>query len=230
MRPADSDQIRALPLFRDMSDTHFAELMRAAFLQRFPERMLLFKEGDPPDFLHVVVEGAVEHFATLGDRETTIETLRPVTTFILAAVIQDEVYLKSARTLVPSRILMIPAEAVRTVFSRDAAFARAIVSELAQRYRSVVRTLKNQKLRTGAERLAAWILQSERQTGAKGRVVLDTDKRTLASLLGMTPENLSRNLATLASECIANEGREIKITDRAKLARIAHPNELIDQV
>ena len=229
MRPADADLIRALPLFRDMSDSHFADLMRAAFLQRFPERVLLFREGELPDFLHVVVEGAVEQFATLGGRETTVDTMRPVTAFILAAVIQDDVYLKSARTLLPSRILMIPAEAVRTIFSRDAAFARAIVSELALRYRSIVRTLKNQKLRTGAERLAAWILESDRQNGAGGRVVLDIDKRTLASLLGMTPENLSRNLATLAAGCIASEGREIRITDRAKLAEIAQPNALIDQ-
>ncbi len=102
MRPADADLIRALPLFRDMSEGHFADLMRAAFLQRFPERVLLFREGELPDFLHVVVEGAVEQFATLGGRETTVDTMRPVTAFILAAVIQDDVYLKSARTLLPS--------------------------------------------------------------------------------------------------------------------------------
>ena len=54
---------------------------------------------------------------------------------------------------------MIPAQAVRDVFGRDAAFARAIVNELAERYRRVVRVLKDQKLRTGIERLANWILE-----------------------------------------------------------------------
>ena len=73
-----------------------------------------------------------------------------MTTFILAAVIRDEVYLKSARTLTPAQILMIPAQTVRDVFGRDAAFARAIVNELAERYRGLVRALKNEKLRTGA--------------------------------------------------------------------------------
>jgi CRP/FNR family transcriptional activator FtrB len=165
MRSGDSELIRALPLFQEMDDAHFEELIKAAFLQRFPDHVVLIREGEFPDFLHVVVEGSVELFAANRNRETTIGALRPVTTFILAAVVQDQVYLKSARTLAPSRILMIPAEAVRAIFSRDAGFARAIVRELAIRYRGIVRTLKNQKLRTGVERLANWILQADHGSG-----------------------------------------------------------------
>jgi CRP/FNR family transcriptional activator FtrB len=190
--------------------------------------VVLFREGELPDFLYIVVEGTVELFSTHNGHETTIDTVRPVASFILAAVIQDDVYLKSARTLGPCRILMIPAEAVRTIFGRDAGFARAVVGELALRYRSVVRALKNQKLRTGTERLANWILQTDHVGGGKGRFTLPYDKRTLASLLGMTPENLSRNLATLADQCISNEGRDVAILDRDKLTRAANPNPLID--
>jgi CRP/FNR family transcriptional regulator, transcriptional activator FtrB len=229
MRPQDSELIRALPLFRGMSDVQFGELVHAAFLQRFPAHVTLIKEGEPPDFLHVVVDGTVELFATDRGSETTIDILHPVTTFILAAVIQDDVYLKSARTLTPGQILMIPAESVRSVFGQDAMFARAVVSELAMRYRGVVRELKNQKLRTGVERLANWILQMDTHGGGTGRFTLGYDKRTIASLLGMTPENLSRNLATLSADCIASEGRDIAITDRDRLVRIATPNPLIDR-
>lgn len=229
MRPQDSELIRALPLFRGMSDAQFDDLVHAAFLQRFPAHVVLIKEGEPADFLHVVVEGAVELFAAWGGRETTIDILHPVTTFILAAVVQDQVYLKSARTLTPARILMVPAEAVRNVFGHDAVFARAVVSELAARYRDVVRELKNQKLRTGIERLASWILAAEAASGGTGTVSFVYDKRTIAALLGMTPENLSRNLATLSTDCISSGMREIKITDRDRLLRIAMPDPLIDR-
>jgi CRP/FNR family transcriptional activator FtrB len=228
MRPADIEQIRALSLFRDMSDSHFAELIRAGFLQRFPEHVMLFREGEVPDFLYIVVEGNVELFSDHANHETTIDIIQPVSTFILAAVVQDDVYLTSARTLGTCRILMIPAEAVRSLFGRDAGFARAVVGELAVRYRGIVRALKNQKLRTGTERLANWILQTDRRDGNRGRFTLPYDKRTLASLLGMTPENLSRNLGTLAAGCIASEGRDIVITDRDKLTKSATPNPLID--
>ena len=228
MRSSDLELVRGLPLFLGMAPENFDGLVGAALLQKFPPHVTLIREGDLPDFLHVIVEGSVELFAESDGRETTIKIVRPVATFILAAVIRDEVYLKSARTLTPAQILMIPAAAVREVFDRDAAFARAIVGELALRYRDMVRALKDQKLRTGTERLANWILETDRQQGGSGRIVLPHDKRTLASRLGMTPENLSRNLASLAAHGVAGSGREIVIADRDALQRWAKPNPLID--
>jgi CRP/FNR family transcriptional activator FtrB len=228
MRDTDRKLIRALPLFRDMTEANSDELMRAAFLQRFPQHVMLHREGDLPDFLHVVVEGSVELFGTHDHHETTIDIIRPVTTFILAAVIRDAVYLKSARTLAPAQILMIPAQTVRDVFSRDAAFARAIVGELAERYRSVVRSLKNEKLRNSAERLANWILQAGSEQGNQHNVELPFDKRTLASHLGMTPENLSRNLNLLSKYGVRSSGRDIVIDDPSVLKQFAKPNALID--
>jgi CRP/FNR family transcriptional activator FtrB len=228
MRATDRTLIRALPLFQDMSGTNFDDLMRAAFLQRFPQHVTLLREGDLPDFLHIVVEGSVELFGTHDRHETTIDIIHPVTTFILAAVIRDAVYLKSARTLSPARILMIPAQTVRDVFGRDAAFARAIVNELAERYRSVVRSLKNEKLRNSAERLANWILHAGSQQGDRRSIELTFDKRTLASRLGMTPENLSRNLTMLSKYGVRSSGRDIVIEDPTALEQFAKPNALID--
>jgi CRP/FNR family transcriptional activator FtrB len=228
VRQSDCELIRALPLFCDMSEENFGKLMNAAFLQRFPQRVALIDEGNSPDFLHIVVEGSVEMFCAHAGHETTIEIMRPVTTFILAAVIRDEVYLKSARTLTPAQVLMIPAKTVREVFGRDAAFARAIVNELASRYRSVVRSLKNEKLRSSAERLANWLLRTHAEQGHRRLIELAIDKRTLASSLGMTPENLSRNLALLAKYGVKSSGRDILIDDPTALSTFARPNILID--
>jgi CRP/FNR family transcriptional activator FtrB len=228
VRQADWKLIRALPLFSDMSEANFAELVGAAFLQRFPQGVSLLAEGDLPDFLHIVIDGSVELFATHDGHETTIDIIRPVTTFILAAVIRDAVYLKSARTLAPAQILTLPAQTVRDVFGSDAFFARAVVNELAERYRGVVRSLKNEKLRTSAERLANWILYTDVQQGLRNQIDLQFDKRVLASCLGMTPENLSRNLTLLGKHGVSSCGRNIVIEDAAALERFAKPNSLID--
>jgi CRP/FNR family transcriptional activator FtrB len=228
MRRMDVTAIRDLPLFSDMSSTHFESLLGGALLQKFPAHVTLIHEGELPDFLHVVVEGSVELFAAWEGQETTLDIIGPATTFILAAVIRDEVYLKSARTLTPAHILLVPAEAVRDVFGRDAAFARSVVNELAGRYRRLVRLLKDQKLRTGTEKLANWILGEDRRQGSTGRIELNHDKRTLSSRLGMTPENLSRNLAALTAHGVSGAGKEIVIADRAALTKLARPHALID--
>jgi CRP/FNR family transcriptional activator FtrB len=54
------------------------------------------------------------------------------------------------------------------------------------------------------------------------------DKRTLASRLGMTPENLSRNLALLAKYGVKSSGRDIVIEDPSALEKFAKPNAFID--
>ncbi|MCC5978496.1 MAG: helix-turn-helix domain-containing protein [Salinarimonas sp.] len=229
MRSDDLDLLRELPLFQGISDAGFRELTQAAFLQRFPAQVTLINEGEHPDFLHVVLEGLVEMFARDRQRETVLTIVQPVSTFILAAVITDEIYLKSARTLVASRILMLPAASVRKVFAEEPAFARAIVGELGFRYREVVRELKNQKLRSGAERLAAWLLgQREIADGAR-EITIPFEKRVLASLLGMTPENLSRAFATLAAYDVTTSGRRIVIGDPAALWKLVQPSQFIDE-
>jgi CRP/FNR family transcriptional activator FtrB len=228
MRIAELELIRELPLFHDIAPDNFDKLTEAALLQRFPARVELIHEGALPDFLHVVVEGSIELYAQHNDRETTLDILGPLTTFILAAVIRDEPYLKSARTLSEARILMIPANALRVAFSRDSAFARAIVNELATRYRSIVRALKNEKQRTSCERLANWILKTDARQGRTGNVAFEYDKRTLASLLGMTPENLSRSFSQLKKHGIRSANRGVVIEDRSALEQFSRPTPLID--
>ena len=125
------------------------------------------------------------------------------------------------RTLKRSRVLAMRADAVRNAFDADAAFARAIVCELSRGFRRVLAELKNQKLRTSTERLADWLLRANAQLGDTGRFTLPSDKRTLASLLGMTPENLSRSLKTLSERGVVVHGRDILLKDPAGLARIA---------
>jgi CRP/FNR family transcriptional regulator, transcriptional activator FtrB len=224
LRQADLDHIRKLPLFADIAPPHFDELVAGAFLQRFPSRTDLIGEGDLPDFLHIVVEGKVEVFGTLEESETTLAILGSGATFVVAAVVRDEVYLTSARTLDAARILMIPAAAVRGVFDKDAAFARAVVGDLAGRYRQLVRDIKNNKLRTGLERLANYLLHLQADRGGKGALELPIEKRTLASYLGMAPENLSRALVQLADHGVEVGGGKITIVDKALLRRLARPS------
>lgn len=228
MRLEDRDDIRRLALFSDMEAAIFEELMQAAFLQRFPAQVHLIEEGDSADFLYVVVEGCVELFANANGRETTMDLIHPVSTFILAAVMRDAVYLMSARTTLKSRILMIPSANIRGIFERDATFARAMVVELARCYRQVVKALKNQKLRGAVERLANYLLAADREHGGSGAITLGTDKRTLAALLGMTPENLSRAFNTLKAYGVEVDGREIRLTTTPELERLAKPTLLID--
>ena len=221
------DDLRSLDLFRNMQRANFDSLMRAAYVQNFPPRIDLIHEGDTPDFLHVVLTGSVDLFSTWNGRETSMATVRPVSTFILAASVKDAPYLMSARTLEKSRIVLLPSEDVRAIFDIDHDFARAIVTELAQCYRAVVKNTKDLKLRSSLERLANYLLRERGREGADA-FTLRMEKRRLASSLGMTPENLSRAFKALEAYGVQVTGTRITLMDPEDLSGFAKPNPLID--
>ena len=227
MRPGDAERGRALPMFADLDAASFEAITLSAFLQRFPANTQLLLEGDTVDFLYVLLDGQVELSGTWNDRETVLAVLRPVSTFILAAVVLDAEALMGARTIERSDILMIPGAAIRARMADDAAFAVAIARELSGCYRGLVRSIKNQKLRTGVERLANYLLQLHARANGD-TFELPHEKRVLASLLGMTPENLSRAFGTLRPYGVAVNGAEVRLTLLADLRRLAKPDPLIE--
>jgi CRP/FNR family transcriptional regulator, transcriptional activator FtrB len=227
MRPEDIPEIRTLDLFQNMSDDTFKDLVRGAYVQNFPPQIDLVEEGDPADFLHIVVGGCVELYANWNGRDTTMAMVRPISTFILAATIKDGPYLMSARTVEKSRVVLLPSNDVRTAFKQDGAFALSVINELANCYRSVVKNTKNLKLRTSLERLANYISRSQIRANAL-EFDLMMDKRRLASFLGMTPENLSRAIKALRPYGVNFDGARVKITNLEDLNQLARPDPLID--
>jgi CRP/FNR family transcriptional activator FtrB len=220
--------VRQLHLFSEMTEDSYEQLMRGSYVQNFPPQIDMIHEGESSDFLHVVLSGAVELYASWNGRETSMDIVRPISTFILAATIKDAPYLMSARTIEKSRIALIPSQDVRAAFVADNDFARAIVTELAQCYRTVVKTHKDVKLRTSLERLANYLLRQQVRAGGADKFDLPFEKRVLSSLLGMTPENLSRAFKSLIPYGVVVDGRAIHIQSSSDLREFAKPSPLID--
>ncbi len=228
MAESHLSDVRALGLFSCMDDANFETLMRGSYVLNFPPQTELITEADPSDFLHIILMGSVELFSNWNMRETSMATVKPVSTFILAATIRDAPYLMSARTIEKSRITLIPSQDVRAVFDTDAHFARSIVSELAMCYRSIVKNTKDLKLRTSLERLANYLLRQQQYAGGAPEFELPIEKRRMASLLGMTPESLSRAFKGLSPYGVKISGNKVIIVNHDDLLKFAKPSKLID--
>lgn len=228
MRAHEILHVKSLPLFSEMAPQSFEGLVSAALLQQFPAGVVLIHEGQYADFLHVLLDGLVELFTVQNGAEWGISLVNPVSTFILAAVVGDLPYLNSARTLTESRVLLIPAQRVRAVFDEDVAFARVVAHELARAYRLSVKKMKSFMARSSIERLANWILSEAQKDPSGSRVALHFERAKLASHIGTTRENLSRNLTQLTEHGVRIRGREIVIDDKALLEAFARPQRFID--
>lgn len=114
---------------------------------RSPADAVLFSQGEPPDFLHILIDGRVGLIGEGADgKQVVVEFMEPGESFILAAVLTDAPYLMTARTLHRSRVMLIPAKQLRERVSTDAALASKMLASLARHYRMLVRQIKDLKL------------------------------------------------------------------------------------
>jgi CRP/FNR family transcriptional activator FtrB len=230
IRDDDIAALRSLTPFSEMAEENLQALVQASYLQRFPASTELIEEGDRADMLHILLDGVMELYGRFKDREGTLIIMHPVRAFILAAIVQDLPYLMSARTVHPARILMIPAPIAQRLLRSDSAFNDAMMRALADEFRRVLKALKSHKLRDGTERIAAYFLELRHKNADADVVRLPADRKTIATYLGMTRENLSRSLQTVREHGAAVRGNEIHFRDIDKLRMLAYPSRLIDDL
>lgn len=224
-----------LPLFAGLSAAAQTSLLSQSFVQTQPAEAELFEQGQMAQFLHVILQGRVAlvgeapamEASAPAERQAIIEIFEPGEAIILAAVLLDMPYLMSARIMAPARIAFVPAPLVREFIDREAAFGKATSHMLARHWRLLSRQLKDQKLRSGGQRLAGYLLSfSKGATSGSSTFDLPIDRRSLASWLGMTAENLSRSLAQLKLHGVEISGRHAHIADLAKLRAFSAEDDL----
>jgi len=228
LRAGERPEIAKLPLFAEMNEQQRDRVFAASHLQVFPPQLILFEVGQKPDFLYVLVDGLIELFTSNADRDSTLAIVEPVSSFILAALVTDQPFLMAARTLKSSRVMLIPAELLRDVIKQDGALMQQAMRELAVGYRNMVRALTDMKLRQSTERLGNFLLRESQKRNGEMNLQLRGEKKLLASLLGMTPENLSRAISALSKHGVAVDGSRIKITDHDALVKFARPDPFED--
>lgn len=219
---------RELKLLAGMERQAYRDLMEISSAPVLEPRSIIFKEGTTATHLHVVLSGSVELFATSQKKEASLAVLEPGDAFILAAVVKDGPTLMAARTIERSQILFIPATAFRAALKADTGLALAVALELGDQFRGMVRQLRNQKLRSGKQRLAAYLLLQQRRQGRRDAVCLALKKRTLASLLGLEPETLSRAFAELRAEGVEVRGDLVLLPDIKRLEELVGADWSLD--
>ena len=110
----------------------------------------------------------------------------------------------------------------REAIAEDIALSRASVAALARHWRLMVEQVVDLKLRSAEQRLLRFLARRLPESDDATHTDMPEPRAAIAGRLGMTPETLSRLLASLeAQDLIRSEGRRIAVPDRARLLRAA---------
>ena len=217
--------IANLPLFKNSSKPHLAELARHARTQHVTRGTLIVHRGDKLQGLLAVAYGMVK-LSLRGDagEEKILRLVGSGEIFGEPAAFLETPMPLDAVALADSLLVMLPVAAINTLIDREPGFARRLIASLSQRMNEMVADVEATNLHGALERVAAYLDSlAEPQAKSPVTVRLPATKTVIAARLGVTKETFSRLLRELGQRnAVSVARREVTLLDRERLADIAH--------
>ena len=206
---------------------------------------IIFQEGDSGEGFYIVAEGKIKVFKmSFEGKEQILHIYGPGHTFGEVPVFQGKSFPASAMALEASTILFLPRQAFVQQLGKSPALAMNMLADLSRRLREFTVQIENLSLKEVPARLAAYILTLAQEEAEQSQmfplekklqkkrlatisVSLPVSKVQLASLIGTTPETISRVLKKMdQAEFIKAEGKKILILDQEGLEELSHTGRL----
>ncbi|WP_456432616.1 Crp/Fnr family transcriptional regulator [Thermosulfuriphilus sp.] len=190
--------------------------------RRYPAKRLIFAEGDEALGFYVVLSGRVKIFKVApSGKEQILHIFGPGEPFGEVAVFSGGRFPAYAQTLEASHLLYFPRKDFVHLIQQEPSLALNMLAVLSRRLRQFTAMIEALALKEVSERLAAYLLLLEERQ-KNNPIRLDINKGQLASLLGTTPETISRVFTRLAREgYIEVDGRQIELANRQALQELA---------
>lgn len=212
------DILAASPLFHGLPLQQLAAVQTIAVARNYDRGETIFAEGDSGSGFYLIADGKVKIFKlSPAGKEHILHIFGPGEPFGEVAVFHGQPFPAGAETLAPSRLLYFPREDFARLMT-DSAIAMNLLAVMALRLRRFAGQIENLSLKEVPSRLASYLLYLSEKQDDRSRVTLDVSKGQLASLLGASPETLSRIFAKMTEEgLIEVRGRVIVLKNIAGL-------------
>ncbi len=219
-----SDDILArVPGFGGLPPQDLDKIQSISSVRRFSKREVIFSQGDEGHGFFVVAKGRVKILKVSPEgKEITLHVCGVGDHFGQVTVYAGRAYPAGAEALAPSELIFIPRQAFLELIAREPAVALKMLSILSIRLRELTMQVENLALKEVPGRLASYLLHLGERQKAPGAVTLDMLKGQLSSILGTTPETLSRVFADMSARALISVDRtEVVLLDPEGLEDLA---------
>lgn len=189
--------IRDLPLLARLPEDDFQALASRGVLRRFAAGTVIFREGDPGDALHVVVEGQVRITVLSGSgSEATVATVTTGDCFGEFGLLDGKPRSATATAIPATRTFVVARRDFVDWLSGRPAAALALLETLSLRLRKADEALADLTFLVIEQRLAKQILRllTASQDGTSERIPVRVTQAELASQLGVSRERVNKQL------------------------------------
>ncbi|HOY86113.1 MAG: Crp/Fnr family transcriptional regulator [Methylotenera sp.] len=206
-------------MFSELQPSQIELLANGTRLVDIPRGGTLFNRGDKAHGFYLLLEGQIKLgvISPQGD-EKVIGLIQPGESFGEAVLFLERSFPVYAQTTLDSKVLLITREAIFDILDNDVTVVRRMLAAISARNRQLVNDIESISLQNSTQRLIGYLLQISADSPNPERVQLPANKLTIASMLNLTPETLSRVMLRLSNAgLIEVNGKEIVITNVAGL-------------
>ncbi len=206
-------------LFNGLSKSMLERVASLAQKKSLNKGEAIFFEGDDATGFYMAAEGKVKIFKmSLDGREQILHIFGPGEPFGEVPVFHGQPFPANAVTLCKAKLLFFPRKDFVELVSTTPSLALSMLAMLSLRLRRFTSQIESLSLKEVPGRLAAHLIYLAEEQGRTDQVVLDIPKGQLASLLGTSPETLSRIFSKMSEEgLIKVAGKTIHILDYEEL-------------
>lgn len=208
-------------MFRELNAEQIARIAEHSQIIDFPKGTSVFNRGDAAIGLYILLEGQLKLGVTSPQgTEKIISIVSPGESFGEAILFLDRQFPVYAQAILDSQVLLVPKNLIFSMLDHDAMFARKMLAGLSIRMHQLVQDIEMLSLQSCTQRFIGYLLQISADAPDASNITLPASKTTIASLLNLTPETLSRTLAKLQQlGLIEVNGKDVMITDVKKLRK-----------
>ncbi|WP_124948547.1 Crp/Fnr family transcriptional regulator [Sulfuriferula thiophila] len=219
----DIKDFRLAHLFRDLQRDVLAQIARHAAWRELAAGEALFAKGDTGKQFFLVKTGAIKLFLVSEEGEEHImEIIGRERLFAEAVMFMGGSYPVYATALEPSRLIAFDAYYFTSLLQNNPSLCLTLLATMSRQMHALVAEIDRLTLQSSTRRLAQYLLaQPAYKSGNSRQMALPASKQTIASLLDIRPETLSRILARLADDgLIAINAEHITILQPALLDQV----------
>jgi CRP/FNR family transcriptional regulator len=209
----------ALPALEIVHGRALDQLARASSVREYRAKAVLYRAGDVPDGLYVVMSGRVIVRRETASRSEMLHTERAGGVLGEIPVFGGGRFPATATALEPTACCYLPTAVVERLLRDEPSFARFALQRMAVRAQSLLRRIDELTASTVTARLAAFVAARATESGASD-FTLGVTQQELAAELGTAREVIVRGIARLIEAgAIARAGRSRFVVRRLATLR-----------
>lgn len=213
--------LRAAPLFSTLDDESLRRVAGLSSVVNLPAGKTLIHEGDEGDDIFVIARGAVAVLARVGDREQMIDQLESGSLFGEIAALAGGRRKASIRTVIPTTLVQIPGEALRSAM-KSVALGDAIWNVFTARIFDSHLRAAGRHAGLGRSQRIAWIQRARHAEYEPGACVPGDNAAFLIVLRGsVLLEQDSIQISARAPLVVeVSPSTSVTVQSRARIARV----------